>query len=454
MKRLKDPYTPLIAVTMMLIAVVAVMFFTEPPKEPEPPSTHELAPVLGEWVPAWADSKWSSDYLRYRFTLWDTMHCNVGWLNNKLFPYEYDPDTQIVTVKISETAEENATYRMTKHSDFTVLQQGEQYYVRQAEYQAFRKHLAIQEDLQPPVIVQRTEAELAPILGEWKGVMVGNIQYSVQSVVFGKDMTCTVQPNTATYSYNYDPETGMITVYTSVQKSYATKYQIAEIQGFPVLVNRNKTGIVENFTWNDEDVNYVRPKDWDAVLDLYHDWLDNDTFEGKLKHHQATRKILLEGKSILKSNDTLTEEGYINIESINGGVSLHRDGRCDAQFAITCQYLGSESIRYYDLLKNLRIVTTSIFDNWSQADLEESYSLSFSTLVMADAQIGPDDMITPGDDGLLELLFWFPVSATVGSDGEGPEWNIHDLKLQDFFVFFELPGEDTVYCFEMKEHNQ
>ena len=122
MKRLKDPYTPLIAVTMMLIAVVAVMFFTEPPKEPEPPSTHELAPVLGEWVPAWADSKWSSDYLRYRFTLWDTMHCNVGWLNNKLFPYEYDPDTQIVTVKISETAEENATYRMTKHSDFTVLQ--------------------------------------------------------------------------------------------------------------------------------------------------------------------------------------------------------------------------------------------------------------------------------------------------------------------------------------------
>ena len=70
MKKRNWQNTPFIAVMMMLVAVTATLLFTEAPGEEPPPSIEELAPVLGEWVPAWANSVWDDDYLKLRFTLW------------------------------------------------------------------------------------------------------------------------------------------------------------------------------------------------------------------------------------------------------------------------------------------------------------------------------------------------------------------------------------------------
>ena len=440
MKKRNWQNTPFIAVMMMLVAVVAVMFFTEPPKAPEPPSAEELAPILGEWVPAWTESVRDQDFSELRFTLQQDLTCTVHRPGYTQATYTYNREKQIVTVSLSDAPEDRLTYTLTEYYGFPALQSGQQYYVRQMEYQALR-------DVMPPVIVQRSEAELTPILGEWTGLAFDSYQYFVESVVFRKDMTCSLLPKNdlypdTDYSYNFDPASGVITVYTAAQQSLATKYRLVEIQGFSVLVNQEKTGTINAFSWDKTDANYIRPEYRDTVYALSPNY--------KLQRHQNTEKILLEGKTAFEEVAPYQYKDELFIAAMFGSA----DNSFDTYLQVDMVTTESARFKLWDALTNVRLVSTSVNDTWTQEELERQYSIPLSGIMVlseghgkeADADQVLKIWTEEFDADAIQEDFWGGGLCYLYRFDRALEIFEEDLAYQSWFVFFEIYGaEGTFY---------
>ncbi len=450
MKRLKDPNTMMIAVAMMLVAVSALMFFTEPVAEVPPPSPEELAPVLGKWVSVIDDDPTDSSYNGKAFTLRDDLYCDFDALGKRC-QYTYDIRRQTVTVLLPENPAEGMTYTLEAYQGFAALKLGDRYYVREEDHASAQDMYLLQLDLQPPEIIQRTEAELAPVLGPWKNwtgkTNLSTLSLSWQNLTFFEDMTCIFTPSGAKYSYNYDPLTKKVTIYTEKQKSHAMKYVLTEAYDLTLLHCYEWTlvmGVNQEVRSGDF---YARTKDYPAAHEAYTQQTQLELYN----RHQATRDILLEGKVSAAEILPYHQEGCLDIYSMHGSTQSFSD----VSLTVYMTTPASKGLKILEALQDVRLVTTSTCDNWTQADLEEHFGVWVTSIHYFDGSTATPDSGVYIEEYQYpncrdELLYYFDLSQySDGGAPMGPPWKIEDLGYQDLFVFFRIYGEDDVYYFQL-----
>ena len=259
-------------------------------------------------------------------------------------------------------------------------------------------------------------------------------------------MTCRFVQSGTEYPYNYDPVSKTVTVYCAQKQSSAIVYTLTEQSGITMLRCSDKvttTGTQQQVRQGDY---YAAPNHYDAAHKLYTQQTQAELYQ----KHQATKEILLQGKISAIDNLPYRQEDALIIHDMSG--SVHNSTWVSLNVCMTTA--SPDGFLIMDALQDVRLVTTSNCDNWSQADLEDHFGVFVSSIQCFDGSVvtpesGLDIRENPDFD--LDVYAYHFSLAQYGEDGAamGPPWKIEDLGYQDLFVFFRIYGEDGVFYIQL-----
>ena len=403
------------------------------------------ADIHGTWLPVVETSSTDSSYRSFGFTLNESLYCIYDSIE-KQCPYYYNSDYRRVTVYAPE-APDGFVYELTSYYGYPVLKSGDSYFARPADLEAVQ---ALYADDQPPEIIQRTKEELEPVLGLWKNWTGKTFsQYNDlywQDFYLAEDMTCRFVQSGTEYPYNYDPVSKTVTVYCAQKQSSAIVYTLTEQSGITMLRCSDKittTGTQQQVRQGDY---YATPNHYDAAHKLYTQQTQAELYQ----KHQATKEILLQGKISAIDNLPYRQEDSLIIHDMSGAV--HNSTWVSLTVCMTTA--SPDGFLIMDALQDVRLVTTSNCDNWSQADLEDHFGVFVSSIQCFDGSVvTPESGLDIRENPVFELdnyTYHFSL-AQYGEDGAamGPPWKIEDLGYQDLFVFFRIYGEDGVFYIQL-----
>ena len=463
MKQLSLSEKALAAVSMMLIAVTALFWFCSP-TETTPPKSQDLTPILGTWHPVQKSDPIDSPYRNISFSLKDNYVCEFP-LTQSNCTYTYDEGAKIVSVTLSDSPTETLRFALTVYYQVTALRLDDQYYVHFEDLSAALQAYQWELDRQPPSITQLTEAELTPILGEWKDISGSNDQGIFQAFRLNRDMTCFLPSTGATYPYNYNPSTQTLTIYNSTLQSAAVQYILTQTHGFTMLVKEgtpvmDRADSDKQYELNGANIFFARAEAYEAAHEAYWD----ECLEGKQQRHQATANILLEGKIPFEPQLPYQYDDKFFIADIDRYYTIYgydtKYGYDLYLLDMTLYMVTSEdfTLKLTDALQNVRLVCTSENVDWTQEALEERYQIPLTYITVFSEGHGTDatnanldhwsgafDAAAIKDEFLsygMSYLYEFAHTEDNSNIIENPAY-------QDWFVFFEVYGAEGTFYIQL-----